>query len=86
MFRAEEPAQVIFPTKGPAMVKFWQLALAVIVTVYAIAFEAVSKTTSSVGEGTLAPPPPPEVADQFVVVLPSQFPVPPTQYLVAILS
>ena len=58
--------------------------MAVMVTVYAVAFERVSKVTVSEEVGTEAPPAPPEVADQFVVVEASQFPVPPTQNLLAI--
>ena len=46
--------------------------------------DALSKNTSSAVLGTLAPPDPPLVADQLVVELVSQVPVPPTQYLVAI--
>ena len=42
--------------------------------------------TSSTIVGAEAPPAPPEVADQFVVLLVSQVPEPPTQYLVAMLT
>jgi hypothetical protein len=41
--------------------------------------------TSSAFVGTEAPLAPPEVADQCVVVVESQVPVPPTQYLLAII-
>jgi hypothetical protein len=43
------------------------------------------KYTSSADVGTEKPPVPPDVSDQFVVVLPSHVPAPPTQYLLAIL-
>jgi hypothetical protein len=42
--------------------------------------------TSSALVGTEAPPAPPEVADQFVVLVEFQVPEPPTQYLVAMLT
>jgi hypothetical protein len=42
------------------------------------------KNTSSALVGTLAPPPPPDVVDHLVPAVPSQFAVPPTQYLSAI--
>jgi hypothetical protein len=45
---------------------------------------AWSKKTLSATVGTEAPPPPPEVADQLVVDDVFQVPVPPTQYLLAI--
>ena len=79
------PAIVTFPTSGAPTVRFEQLAVAVTVTVYAVALESVSRSTVSDDVGTEAPPAPPEVAAQFVVVLASQLPVPPTQNLVAIL-
>jgi hypothetical protein len=46
--------------------------------------EVASKNTSSALVGTLAPPAPPDVADHLVPAVPSQFAVPPTQYLSAI--
>lgn len=46
--------------------------------------ELLLKITSSEAVGTLAPPEPPELADQCDVSEPSQVPVPLTQYLVAI--
>lgn len=57
--------------------------LAVIVAVPVPEFP--SKNTASVDVGAEAPEEPPEVADQFAVLTPSQVPVPPTQYLFAIL-
>jgi hypothetical protein len=42
--------------------------------------------TASAAVGTDSPPAPPEVADQFAVFIASQVPVPPTQYLFAIVS
>lgn len=80
MFNAEDPAHVTAPTNGPAIVKSAQFAVAVIVTVYAVAFERLSKMTLSAEVGTLAPVAPPEDALQCVVVEASQFPVPQTQY------
>jgi hypothetical protein len=69
-----EPANVpVYPVKF----KLRQLPVAVTVTVPAPELE--SKNTSSADVGTLAPPVPPELADQFVVVVVSQLPVPPTQ-------
>lgn len=84
MFNAEDPAHVTAPTNGPAIVKSAQFAVAVIVTVYAVAFERLSKMTLSAEVGTLAPVAPPEDALQCVVVEASQFPVPQTQYRSAI--
>jgi hypothetical protein len=55
------------------------------VTVAAVP-ELASKNTSSTAVGALAPEAPPEVADQFAVLKLSQVPVPPTQYLFAIVS
>jgi hypothetical protein len=46
--------------------------------------EAALTITASADVGTLAPPPPPDVALQLVVLLASQVPLPPTQYLSAI--
>ena len=48
--------------------------------------ELESKIASSAVVGAEAPLAPPDVADQFVVLLASQVPVPPTQYLAAILQ
>lgn len=48
--------------------------------------ELASKVTVSEEPGTDAPLAPPEVADQFTVVIPSHIPVPPTQNLAAILD
>jgi hypothetical protein len=53
-------------------------------TVYDEAEELLSKNTLSAAVGTDAPLAPPDVADQLVVVVLSQVPVPPTQYLLAI--
>jgi len=57
-----------------------QVNAPVIVTVLGVPEEAL-KNTLSEAVGTAAPPAPPEVKDQFVVVVVSQVPVPPTQYL-----
>jgi hypothetical protein len=78
------PAQVTLPVAGPAMFISKHTAPVPMVTVYAEALLAASKTTLSVSMGTLAPLDPPDAVDQFVVELLSQVPVPPTQYLLAI--
>jgi len=44
---------------------------------------AASKKTSSAAVGTASPPAPPEVNAHLVPAVPSQFAVPPTQYLSA---
>lgn len=79
IFNAEEPAQVTAPTNGQAMVKSAQFAVAVMVTVYAVAFERLLNITLSEDVGTLDHHAQPEEALQFVVVLQSQFHVHPTQ-------
>lgn len=74
------PASVTLPTNGPAMVRDFILmppVTAFTVAVYAVALEALSKTTSSWLLGTDAPEPPPDDVDQRAVSL--QLPVPPTQ-------
>ena len=58
--------------------------LAVPLTVITGEPDAASIITASAAVGTEAPPSPPEVADQFVVVAASQVPLPPRQYLSAI--
>jgi hypothetical protein len=62
------------------------VALVKIVTVNGLVpvFELASKKTSSTDVGADAPPAPPDVADQLVVLEFDQFPVPPTQNLFAI--
>lgn len=60
-------------------VKSWQTAVASVVTVCPERPELLSKNTSSTEVGALAPPEPPEVADQCVVVVESHVPAPPTQ-------
>ena len=68
------PAKVTDPAE---QVKFRHMEAVVdSVTVYVADW---SKNTSSVDVGTLAPPAPPEGADQFVVRVPFQIPDPPTQ-------
>ena len=57
--------------------------LIVAATVQVPAPELASNVTVSVEAGTLAPPAPPVVADQFVVAALSHVPVPPTQNLLA---
>lgn len=73
----------LLPAPGPFIVKSAHLTTAFvpIVTVYAaLAVEdELSKITESAEVGTDAPPAPPEVADQLVVVVASHVPVPPTQ-------
>jgi hypothetical protein len=74
------------PEAGPEIDsdKQGKLVVVLIATEYDVAEDAVLKNTLSELVGTDAPPDPPEVADQLVVVVLSQVPVPPTQYLLAI--
>jgi hypothetical protein len=72
---------VAYVTVPALTVKFLQFSAPVMVTVYVPAW---SKNTSSADVGTLAPPAPPLVALQLVVLDVFQVPVPPTQYLSAI--
>jgi len=86
---AEEPAKVITPSSAPpAPPKLISLHTAPVemVTVNAPVpvLEPASKITSSASVGADAPPAPPDVADQLVVLALVQVPVPPLQYLVAI--
>lgn len=83
-FSANDPAKVKAPTSGLPSVMSEQFAIAVTVTVYAVAFDNESNVTVSAEVGTEKPPAPPDVSDQFVVVEASQFPVPPTQNRAAI--
>lgn len=62
--RVEFPVNVITQEAGLPIVRLAQFAVAVTVTVKAVALEALSKMTSSDDVGTDAPPAPPEVADQ----------------------
>lgn len=75
------PANVSTPEAGFEKLMSRQLADAVTVTVYAVAFDAESKKTLSADVGTDAPHAHPDEALQFVVVEASQFAVQPTQYL-----
>ena len=81
-----EPASVIAPSKPDAVKSLQTLGVVAMVTVNAPVptFEFASKKTLSDPVGTDAPPAPPDDADQFVVPVPSQVPVPPTHYLSAI--
>jgi hypothetical protein len=75
-------ATVTLPEAGPEIDRLRQdtaTALLEIVTVYAVRFDSVSKNTSSLRVGTDAPLAPPDKADQLVVEVVSQPPVPPTQ-------
>lgn len=65
-------------------VQVMDLAPVLPVEMVQVPVEAASKKTSSALVGTLAPPAPPDVADHLVPAVPSQFAVPPTQYLSAI--
>jgi hypothetical protein len=80
------PASVIVPSRPDAVKSLQTLGEFAIVTVNAVAntFEFASKNTLSDAVGTDAPPVPPEVADQLVVLVESQVPVPRIQYLSAI--
>ena len=48
--------------------------------------ERLVKKTASAAVGTDAPPAPPEAVDQLTVLVAFQVPVPPTQYLFAIIQ
>jgi hypothetical protein len=72
------PIANVHPVTDVVMSK--QVKAPVIVTVLGVPEEAL-KNTLSEAVGTAAPPAPPEVKDQFVVVVVSQVPAPPTQYL-----
>lgn len=79
IFNADVHAHVTFHTKGHHIVKFAQSAVVFTVTVYAVAFESVSKMTSSVVVGKFqAHGAPPLVVAQWFVAS-DQFHVPPTQ-------
>lgn len=73
------PAIVIFPERGAPKVTSLQAAPAAIVTVYKVAFDNESNVAVSEEVGNPAPPPPPLLKDQFVVVELFQVPEPPTQ-------
>jgi hypothetical protein len=73
------PAHVTAPAAGALILILKQVAPVPIVNVYAVAFEAELKITESAEVGKPALPPPPGVNDQFVVVVASQVPEPPTQ-------
>lgn len=70
---------------APVQSKFRQLAVAVSVMTGALPLLASINTLSAL-VGTEAPPDPPDVVLQFVVVAASQFPVPPTQYRFAMIN
>jgi hypothetical protein len=77
------PATVTLPDAGPEILRVLGAVIDPTVTVYAVALDAELKIASSVDVGMLAPPLPPDVADQFAVFAPFQVPDPPTQYLAA---
>jgi len=70
---------VTLPVAGPAMVMSNAAAFVPTVTAYAVALDNELKMTLSADVGAEAPPRPPEVADQLVVVVASQVPAPPLQ-------
>jgi hypothetical protein len=70
---------VTLPTAGPAIVTSKQTAFVPIVTAYAVALDNVLKITLSTDVGGPAPPRPPDVVLQLVVVVASQVPAPPRQ-------
>jgi hypothetical protein len=76
------PVDVNVNALEPVVFRLRQLSAPVNVTVPVP--ERLSNITSSAIVGTDAPPAPPEVADQFVVDVVFQVPVPPRQYLSAI--
>jgi hypothetical protein len=75
------PVSVIAPSRPDAVKSLQTLGVLAIVTVNAVAntFEFASKNTLSAAVGTEAPPVPFDVADQLVVLVESQVPVPRTQ-------
>ena len=78
------PYDVSVPLMEPfsnVPVRFAQVALEQVTAIPVP--ELTSKTTSSPLVGTDCPPAPPDVSDQFVVVVASHVPDPPTQYLMA---
>lgn len=75
------PDPVIDPV-NPVQFKLLQVALVIV----QVPVEAASKKTSSALVGTLAPPAPPDVVAHLVPAVPSQFAVPPTQYLSAMIT
>jgi hypothetical protein len=72
------PARVITPSRPDAVKSLHTLGVVAIVTVNAVVptFEFASKNTLSAAVGTDAPPAPPDDADQLVVLVESQVPVP----------
>jgi hypothetical protein len=74
---------VIVPVNPVQLIDLAPVFPAAIVTV---PVELELKKTSSAVVGTEAPPAPPDVADHLVPAVPSQFAVPPTQYLSAMLN
>jgi hypothetical protein len=81
MFLPVASVKVKTPLAGLPKVISRHAEFAVIVTVYPVAFEALSKMTLSDAVGTEKPLDPPEESDQCVVLEASQFHEPPTQYL-----
>lgn len=80
-----ETAMAAVPVNVPVNpVQVIDLAPVLPVEMVQVPVEAASKKTSSALVGTLAPPAPPDVVDHLVPAVPSQFAVPPTQYLFAI--
>jgi hypothetical protein len=74
-----EPLNEIRPVVGPATVILEHTAPVTTVQVYAVALLDALNTTSSLKVGTPAPPAPPDVKLQLVVVEAFQVPAPPTQ-------
>lgn len=80
------PATVIVtdPAKVPVNpVQLMDLAPVLPELMVQVPVDRLVKNTSSAVVGTLAPPAPPDVVDHLVPAVPSQFAVPPTQYLSA---
>jgi hypothetical protein len=85
-FKVELPiANVIVPSRPDAVKSLHTEFETVTVNAPVPVFELASKNTLSTDVGALAPPAPPEVSDQLVVLVVFQVPVPPRQYLSAII-
>lgn len=72
---------VMVPVNPVQLMDFAPVLPVAMVTVFTP--DAESKNTSSADVGTEAPPAPPDVVAHLVPAVPSQFAVPPTQYLSA---
>lgn len=79
-----DTVMAVLPAKVPVNpVQLMDLAPVLPVAMVQVPVDRLVKNTSSADVGTLAPPAPPDVVDHLVPAVPSQFAVPPTQYLSA---